>query len=99
MKADAPLAVTGSGLYDVDGQILCPTGADAMQSSTRSPLLDRLIARQRKEAEEIRAKYGDPEEFLRRVVRSSITPEGLEEAFQESINGGSIFDADETDER
>jgi hypothetical protein len=71
-----------------------------MQTSTRSPKLDRLIARQRQEAEEIRAKYGDPEEFLRTVVREIFTPEGLEEAFQDSINGRGLFDdADDADER
>jgi hypothetical protein len=65
----------------------------------RSPLLDRAVARQRKEAEEIRSIHGDPVEFLGRVIRASFTREELDEMFQESIHGGSMFDADDADER
>jgi hypothetical protein len=70
-----------------------------MQSAMRSPKLDRLVARQRQEAEEIRAKYGDPEEFLWKVVREIFTAEELDEAFRDSIRGANIFDADDVDER
>jgi len=79
------------------GKIYSPAGDEAMQSATRSPKLDRVIAQQRQEAEEIRAKYGDPEEFLRRVVREIFTAEELDRAFRESISGGSMFDADDFD--
>lgn len=69
-----------------------------MRTSTRSPSLQRLIDKQRREAEEIRAEHGDPVEFLAWVVRDGFDPEDLDEAFAESIGGEDQLD-DERDGR
>lgn len=58
-----------------------------MHTSTRSRPLQRLIEQQRREAAEIRAKHGDPVEFLGWVVRDGIEADELDEAFRESIGG------------
>lgn len=63
-----------------------------MLTSTRSPVVQKLLERHRQEAQRLRDERGDPVEFIALAVRDTFDRESLAAAFRELNDGASIFD-------
>ena len=62
--------------------------ATTVSTRQRNPTLERHIKEHRAEVARFRADHGDPIAAFRSFVRKTFTPEALNGAYEEYLNGG-----------